>query len=285
MEAAVQPFLTNRHDRLVFPANFLPQLDFSLIDDLDQLAAVIGRDFEAKAPSGTDILRRVEAGDHYSTRYDLMRDVALNLFWANRFAMTMYEKRPTRWRDVPRHRDDVFLPVLTPWEDADRKIAAVQKGYSALPARWDGDAEDRIFGVLFDVLRNRRSDATELPAVEPTVAAALAQPDSLVLSLESYDRDYPVYSYPQILDCNEQAAELEALNRWAMVLHNQYPWERTQTRLTPVGELRDEDYVVVLHPRGQDVVDFLRRVSSGGTARRRSLRASSTVETRPPVRP
>jgi 3-oxoacyl-[acyl-carrier-protein] synthase-3 len=285
MEAAVQPFLTNRHDRLVFPANFLPQLDFSLIDDLDQLAAVIGRDFEAKAPSGTDILRRVEAGDHYSTRYDLMRDVALNLFWANRFAMTMYEKRPTRWRDVPRHRDDVFLPVLTPWEDADRKIAAVQKGYSALPARWDGDAEDRIFGVLFDVLRNRRSDATELPAVEPTVAAALAQPDSLVLSLESYDRDYPVYSYPQILDCNEQAAELEALNRWAMVLHNQYPWERTQTRLTPVGELRDEDYVVVLHPRGQDVVDFLRRVSSGGTAPGRSLRTSSTVETRPPVRP
>ena len=26
----------------------------------------------------------------------------MNLFWVNRYAMTMYEKRPTRWRDVPR---------------------------------------------------------------------------------------------------------------------------------------------------------------------------------------
>src|SRR5437879_10178509 len=32
------------------------------------------------------------------------------------YAMTMYDKRPTRWRDVPRRRDDVFLPVFTPWD-------------------------------------------------------------------------------------------------------------------------------------------------------------------------
>src|SRR4051794_28590741 len=203
----MKPFVLDAHGRLMFPSNFLPDLDFSVMAGLETLDAVIARDFEKKAPTGTDILERVEGGK-YESRYQLMRDVALNLFWANRFAMTMYEKRPTRWRDVPRHRDDVFLPVLTPWEDADRKIAAVQASYSALPARWDGDAEDRIFAVLFDVLRNRRSDATELPAVEPTVAEALAQPDSLVLSLASYDPDYPVYSYPEILDCNEEAAEL-----------------------------------------------------------------------------
>lgn len=286
MDTAVQPFLINRHDRMVFPAGFLPQLDFSLIDDLDQLAAVIARDFEAKAPSGTDILSRIEAGDHYSSRYDLMRDVALNLFWANRFAMTMYEKRPTRWRDVPRHRDDVFLPVLTPWTDAERKVAAVRESYTALPAGGDGDAEDRIFDVLFDVLQHRRSDATELPAVEPTVAEALARPDGLVLTLSGYDPDHPVYGYQQILDCAEDAAELEALHRWAMVLHNQYPWERTQTRLTAVRDLQDEDYVVVLHPRGRDVVDFLRRATSVGTARpRHSLRTSNAVEAEPPVRP
>jgi hypothetical protein len=76
MEAAVQPFLINSHGRMVFPSNFLPQLDFSVIDDLDQLAAVICRDFEAKAPTGTEILRRIEAGDHYSTRFELMRDLA-----------------------------------------------------------------------------------------------------------------------------------------------------------------------------------------------------------------
>jgi hypothetical protein len=33
----------------------------------------------------------------------------MNLFWANRYAITMYDKRPTRWRDVPRQRADVFL--------------------------------------------------------------------------------------------------------------------------------------------------------------------------------
>jgi len=159
----MQPFVINSHGRMVFPANFLPELDFTVITDLDHLAAVIRRDFEAKAPSGTDILRRVEEGGHYSSRYELMRDVALNLFWTNRFAMTMYDKRPTRWRDVPRHRDDVYLPLLTPWQDAERKVAAVERQYAALPATWDGAVEDRVFAMLFDVLRHRRIHATELP--------------------------------------------------------------------------------------------------------------------------
>ena len=34
-----------------------------------------------------------------------------------------------------------------------------------------------------------------------------------------------------------------------MVLHNQYPWDRSQAELVEVGELRDDDYVVALHPR------------------------------------
>lgn len=282
----MQPFVLNSHGRMVFPSNFLPELDFSVVDDLDQLAAVIRRDFEAKAPSGTEILRKIESGGHYASRYELMRDVALNLFWTNRFAMTMYDKRPTRWRDVPRHRDDVFLPVLTPWEDAERKVSAVEKLYAALPATWDGDVEDRIFGVLFDVLRHRRFHATEVPAVKPTVAEILARPDSLTYSLASYDPDYPVYGYQQILDCSEDVAELEALHRWAMVLHNQYPWDRTQTRLTPVGELQDDDYVIVFHPRSREVTDFVRRVTRGGaTGARRSLGTTNPVQATPPVRP
>ena len=40
----------------MFPSNFFPELDFSVVGDLEQLDAVIGRDFEAKAPTGTDIL-------------------------------------------------------------------------------------------------------------------------------------------------------------------------------------------------------------------------------------
>src|SRR5215204_955919 len=146
----MKPFVINRHGRLVFPSNFLPELDFSVLPDLDALDAVIARDFEAKTPTGTDILERVESGK-YATRKDLLRDMALNLVWVNRYAMTMYEKRPARWRDVPRRRDDVFLPMLTPWEDGERKVAAAEAAYETLEAGGDPGAEDRIFGVLFDV--------------------------------------------------------------------------------------------------------------------------------------
>ena len=53
-----------------------------------------------------------------------------------------------------------------------------------------------------------------------------------------------------------------------MVLHNQYPWDRSAGPAhRRSGELRDEDYVVVFHPRNRDVLDFIRRAKRGGTAR------------------
>ena len=55
----MQPFVLNRHGRMVFPSNFMPELDFSAVDGLDQLDTVIRRDFETKAPTGSDILKRV----------------------------------------------------------------------------------------------------------------------------------------------------------------------------------------------------------------------------------
>jgi len=73
----MKPFVVNRHGRLVFPSNFLPELDFSIVGDLERLDAVIGRDFEAKAPTGTDILEAIEAGG-YESRYELIRAVALS---------------------------------------------------------------------------------------------------------------------------------------------------------------------------------------------------------------
>src|SRR5439155_983352 len=76
-------------------------------------------------------------------RYDLLRDLALNLFWVNRYAMTMYEKRPMRWRDVPRQRDDVFLPIFQPW-DGGELTSAIESGYRALPPAWDEGTEDKI---------------------------------------------------------------------------------------------------------------------------------------------
>lgn len=89
----MKPFVVNRHGRLVFPANVLGELDFSVLDTLEQFTAVVGRDFEAKAPTGTDIIERITAG--YATRFELLRDIAQNLYWVNRYAMTMFDKRPT----------------------------------------------------------------------------------------------------------------------------------------------------------------------------------------------
>ena len=48
----MQPFVVNQHGRLVFPSNFLPDLDFSVIESEASWTAVIRRDFETKAPNG-----------------------------------------------------------------------------------------------------------------------------------------------------------------------------------------------------------------------------------------
>jgi 3-oxoacyl-(acyl-carrier-protein) synthase III len=280
----MQPFVVNSHDRIVFPSNFLPQLDLSVINTLEHLDSVIRRDFEVKAPTGTEILHRVQEGA-YASRYELLRDVALNLFWTNRFSTTLYEKRPTRWADVPRTRDDVYLPIVTPWEDGDRKIAAVLGAYEALPPTFNREVEDRIFGTLFDVFGHRRHHATDLPTIKPTVAMILSDPTNMTFRLPVYDPDYPVYSFDDMIDCSEEVPELEALSRWAKVLHNQYPWERSQAELVEVGQLRDDDFVVVLHPRDQEVRSFLRRLETVATpgSETKAMEAAQPVRPYPPV--
>lgn len=277
----MKPFIVNRHGRLVFPDNFWPDLDFSVFDTLEQFEAVIRRDFEAKAPTGTDILNRVESNG-YRNRYDLLRDLALNLTWVNRYAMTMYEKRPTRWRDVPRHRDDVFLPLLTPWEEGDRKVAAVEAAYRQLPAAWNAEAEDPIFRILFDVFGKRRHHATELPPIKPTVAEILRDPANQTFQLHAHDPDYPLFGHQQIVDCQEEVPELEALHRRAMILHNQYPWDLSESGLGEVGALGEDDFVVLFLPRNRDVMDFIRRVRSRGPAR---PRPPAPAPSRQPLRP
>jgi 3-oxoacyl-[acyl-carrier-protein] synthase III len=255
----VKPFVVNRHGRLVFPANFLGDLDFSVLDTLEQFTAVIGRDFEAKAPTGTDILARVEAGN-YPGRFELLRDLGQNLFWVNRYAITMFDKRPTRWRDLPKHRDDVFLPALTPWEDSERKVAAVESAFRAMPATWDDATENRVFELLFGVFSTKLHHATELPAIKPTVEEFLARPDALTFVMPDHDPDYPVFSLEEIIDAHEEVPELEALMRWAMVLHNQYPWDRSRTELRGPGQIGDDDFVVAFIPRDRDVMAFIDRV-------------------------
>ncbi|WP_370328571.1 3-oxoacyl-[acyl-carrier-protein] synthase III C-terminal domain-containing protein [Candidatus Mycobacterium methanotrophicum] len=263
----------NRHGKIVFPANCFPELDFSTLNTLQQLDGVVERDFGAKAPTGTDIFDRIAAG-RYRTKFGLMRDMALNLFWANRFVITMYEVQPTRWADLPRRRDDVFVPIQTPWRDRETKVSAVRDTYPKLAARWDAETEDRIYKILFDVFSHRRSHATKLSAVIPTVAELCSDRANQTLRLQEYDPDFPRFSYAEIIDCYEEIPELEALHRWSMVLHNQYPWHREHATLTPVSELRDDDYVVVFRPRDSDVARFVSRVRSGTAPKARPTTAA-----------
>ena len=283
----MKPFVVNRHGRLVFPANFLGDLDFSVLETLDQFTAVIGRDFEAKAPTGTDIAARIDSGA-YPGRFELLRDLGQNLYWVNRYAITMFDKRPTRWRDLAKRRDNVFLPVLTPWEDSERKVAAVERAFRALPATWDADTEDRVFGLLFDVFRTKLHHATELPAVKPTVAEFLGEPGALTFVMPDYDPDYPVFRTEDILDAHESVPELEALMRWAMVLHNQYPWDRSRTELRGAAEIGDDDFVVAFHPRNRDVMAFIERVKRSpalGHGARSQREAAARAEAVEPVTP
>ena len=276
----MKPFVVNRLGRLVFPCNFFPELDFTVFDTLEQFEAVIARDFETKAPTGSDILQRIES-QAYPTRHELLRDLALNLLWVNRYAITMFVKRPTRFRDAPRAKDDVFLPVMTAWEDGERKVAAVERAYRALPARWNARTEDAIFAELFGLFRYRRHHATELLAIPPTVKEALGDPSSQVYRVRHHAPDYQVFASQEIIDCSDEIPELEALSRWAMVLHNQHPWERAESRLVPLSQLEDDDFVVLYHPRTPDVMDFIHRARSGGRSRPRPAAAS---ETRQPVK-
>ncbi len=286
----MQPFVLNANKQLVFPSNFQPDLDFSVIQSEGQLDSVIRRDFETKAPKGTDIVERIKAGK-YRTRYELMRDIALNLFWVNRFAVTMYHKQPMRWQDVPKNRKDIFLPIVGPWNDSAAKVAAVAAAYQELPAAWNSGSEDSIWSELFEVFGHRTYDATTLPSIKPTIAEALDQPDQLTFTLDEYDPDRPQYSYDEILDVSDEVPELEALRRWTMVLHNQYPWDHTKFQLTPVGDITDDDMVVLYLPRNPDVMWFVSKIKAAGQAVDKSAAPAGihgprpAIVARPPIRP
>jgi len=279
----MRSFELNKHGKIVFPSNCFPDLDFSTFETIEQLDKVIQRDFDAKAPTGTGILEPIKTGG-YQSKFELMRDMALNLFWANRYKMTLYDVQPTRWADVPRHRDDVFIPIQTPWKDRDTKVSAVQSAFLGLPAQWDAKVEDSIFEILFDVFGHRRNHATKLSAIVPTVAELVSDPSNQTLRLNRFDPDFRRYSYTEIIDTDEEVPELEALRRWSMVLHNQYPWSRSEAALTRVEELRDDDYVVVFHPRDLEVALFLSRVAASGQTRRKTA-APAATEVCAPIRP
>ena len=107
----------------------------------------------------------------------------------------------------------------------------------------------------------------------------LARPKSLTYHLLAHNPDYPGYGHDDIIEFAHAVPELEALMRQAMVLHNQYRWDRAKTRLTEVGQLHDDDFVVVFHPRNDDVMHFIRRVK--GVQRVRPRRSAPAPSCRP----
>jgi 3-oxoacyl-(acyl-carrier-protein) synthase III len=132
------------------------------------------------------------------------------------------------------------------------------------------------------VFRHKKGAGAELPAIKPTVSEILANPGNLTYQILEYYPDYPVYHYEDIVECFHPVPEVEALTRQAMVLHNQYPWDRSQTRVTEVGKLAPDDVVVVFRPRGEQVRQFIRRVKDGHRAR---PRRPGPVESRKPASP
>jgi hypothetical protein len=83
-----------------------------------------------------------------------------------------------------------------------------------------------------------------------------------VYEVLGFDPDYPVYRYDDVVGYRHDVPELEALMRHAMVLHNEFPWNREDTRLTAVGALGPDDVVLLLYPRSVEVSQFVRRVQS-----------------------
>ena len=279
----MKEFVINRHGRIVLPFNFFPELDFSVIETLDHFKTVISRDFGEKAPMEIDILDRLKAGK-YKSRFELSRDLALNLYWVNRYALTMYEERPTRWGDLPREREDVFLPACKPW-DSNRVADEIQEGFAALPLQWKSETEDEAFGLLVNGLRSKHSAGADQRAIQPTVGELLAARKGRTLRLLVYNPDYPGYSYDDVIQYSHEVPELEALMRQAMILHNQYRWDPVTCSCVEVSQLQPDDYVLALYPRNNEVLRFIRRAKSGQKSHSARFKMPATHALSAPIKP
>jgi 3-oxoacyl-[acyl-carrier-protein] synthase III len=163
----MKEFVINKHGRIVLPFNFFPDMDFSVIETLEHFKTVISRDFGEKAPTEKDILERLHAGK-YKSRFEICRDLALNLYWVNRYALTMYEERPTRWATFPASARMSSCPPASRGIRL-RVAGEIQEGYATLPTQWQSETEDEAFGLLLNGFRSKHSAGGDLRAIQPTV--------------------------------------------------------------------------------------------------------------------
>src|SRR5438477_7008271 len=215
--ARVKRFIVNRHGRIVFPFNFLPRLDFSAFDARASFEAAIKRDFMDKAPNGAQIRERIRQ-KFYRTRRALLTDIARHLRSLHRYTMTMYEKRPTRWADVPRRRDDVYWPSLRHTAADDALAVELDDGYRDVDAGEDRETEDRTYAMLIAAYRAATRACIEAITFHPTVADRLAAPAAAAYHSREFAPDFSASRDQVILDYAYAVPEIDALMRHAMVL-------------------------------------------------------------------
>src|SRR5437773_2529870 len=158
----------------------------------------------------------------------------------------------------PRLDPGVFLPIVPPG-DAGPLARILEAAYRAMPTAWDARLEDTVFGLLIEMVRSRRGGGVDVAARNPTVAQALADPESRTYRLSGYDADYPRYSEEDVLNFGHSVPELEALMRQVMILRNEFRWDPQAPEVVEVGRLRDDDVVILLYPRDEQIAAFIHR--------------------------
>ena len=267
----MRPFVVNGHGRLVFPSNFSADLDFSVLETLEQLeAVVIRRDFEAKAPTGTEILERVESG-----AYRLARRAA---------ARPRDEPglgQPLRDDDVREAPDPVARPPAPSRRRLPAAADALGRGRAQgrrrrarrgprCRATWDAEAEDRH---LHDPVRH-------LPPQAPPRDRASAREADRGRDHERPGEPHVLPSGPRLRTTRPTATRRSSTARrrspsssrctgwrWCSTTSTRGTWP--QSRLEAVGEIGDDDFVVAFVPRSHEVLEFIRRVRAGRPARPR----------------
>jgi hypothetical protein len=214
-----------------------------------------------RAPTELDIVERCSSG-LYQNRYELLRDLMLNLSWANRYAIPLYEKRPVRWGDIPRDADDVFLPVYQWWHGAEL-AAIIVDNYRWLAPAWDEETEDVLFEHLIALFRGKPSSGAELSPLKPTVGEALADGNNHVLAIDNHNPNHRDLNGDDIGGARHPVAALEELMRHAMLLGNQYPWNTADSYLCPIKKMHKDDHVVLFYAKNAQAANWLKKLRNG----------------------
>ena len=285
----MRPFVVNGHGRLVFPSNFSAELDFSVLETLEQLEAVVKRDFEAKAPTGTEILERVESGA-YDSRVPA----------AARPRDEPGLGQPLRDDDVREASDAMARPSAPPRRRLPAAADAVGGRASARsrpsPTAWSelsrrrGTPRPRT-GSSRACSRSSATSATTRPSCRPSsrpwTRSRATRRNLTLLPPAPRPRlpDLQLRGDPRLQRGGPRARAAAPPRDGAPQPVPVGPGARA--RLEEVGKIGDDDFVVAFVPRNPEVLEFIRRVRGAAPrrarGRRRPPRRATPVAPLPPT--